>query len=538
MILILTFYKRRRTQIRLAQRAYRNRKETTISSLEKKVQDLRGNNEEMSNIFINLYDFVVSQGILNRDPELAHQFQSATERFVSLAKSAGNDDSNPEENGSDKNQKHDSTEADSDRRTKGRKTASKLVTTQEISPPISEPTSNPWGGYTLAKEDSPVHELDLEFKPLDRSGMQIISRPTEDNASFPFEFMDSHLVSQYADRSDIQVISRPTEDNASFPFDLMGLQQYRSEVPSLDNYSQMYMSTSFPPPPTSFSFSEVSFARRIHRSTTEAALRLASMPNPPPIKYQRVFGITSMYESNDAIIARLKRVLAKSSKETLSQWKEPFLHLGGSGTFYPAPEMDRNSDSMPKLQSGYSVGPFSPEASQVQELVDEDMTINLPAFRSDFFDSNDVEGYLRSRGIEIPPAADFVSVEIDLDSFSEITSRRNSSTPGTISPRTPLTSVDNMLLHTSNTSNPTGVDFMKSAGSNPTYSHDFSSWNFNAHATHDSGHNSRPEFDPLTGYQVSSTSHSPRSPKSVVTINVKTFVEGNILLLSPIKTQN
>lgn len=324
----LMLSKRRRTQIRLAQRAYRNRKETTISSLEKKVQDLRGNNEEMSNIFINLYDFVVNQGILGRDAELAHQFQSATERFVSLAKSAANDDSNQEENTSDKNQKQDSAEPDSSRRIKGRKAVAKASPPprQIISPPISEPAPNPWGGYTVTKDNTPSRDMELQYRPMDRSNIQIITRPTENNASFPFEFPGSQYKSndpsdiqaisrltednasfpteypdsQYRanDRSDMQIISRPTEDNASFPFDLTDLQQYRAEVPASEAFSQSLMSSAYPPPPNSYGFTEMSFARRIHRVTTEAGLRLASSPHPSPSTYQRVFGITSMFESN------------------------------------------------------------------------------------------------------------------------------------------------------------------------------------------------------------------------------------------------
>jgi hypothetical protein len=70
----------------MAQRLYRCRKEATISSLQMKVQDLRGINEEMSKIFINLYNFALSHGLLRREPEFGQQLQSATERFMALAR--------------------------------------------------------------------------------------------------------------------------------------------------------------------------------------------------------------------------------------------------------------------------------------------------------------------------------------------------------------------------------------------------------------------------------------------------------------------
>lgn len=46
---------RRRTQIRLAQRAYRNRKDTAITTLEDKVKDLEDANENMSKEFMNFF---------------------------------------------------------------------------------------------------------------------------------------------------------------------------------------------------------------------------------------------------------------------------------------------------------------------------------------------------------------------------------------------------------------------------------------------------------------------------------------------------
>src|SRR6266536_374836 len=157
---LLTFVQRRRTQIRMAQRAYRHRKETTISSLEKQVQDLRGTNEEMGNIFISLYDFAVGKGLLQREPEFGQQLQSTTERFLALAKATANEDSNHDENQAEKSgngkQNHVDVEADSGqsgRRANGQKASPKKR--QEATPPVSE-ASNAWGGYSLSKEDSPI----------------------------------------------------------------------------------------------------------------------------------------------------------------------------------------------------------------------------------------------------------------------------------------------------------------------------------------------------------------------------------------------
>lgn len=405
---------RRRTQIRMAQRAYRHRKETTISSLEKQVQDMRGTNEEMSNIFINLYDFAIAKGLLQREPEFGQQLQSATERFLALAKVT--QDENHEDSHED-GAKHD--EGGSSRPAKVRRTSPKKR--QEATPPVSESTTT-WGGYTLTKDDSPVEELDMGFQ-------------------------QNH---GYRRSDDLQIVTRPTEDNASFPFDLMDLQTYRVEVPEIEGLPQNFFPQSQPPLPNSYNYNELSFARRIHRAATETAFKLITSNNPKMIaRRQQVFGLCLLYESEEAIESRLRRLMAKSTKETLQEWRAPFPHIGGAGTYYPMDNSDASGELMPKFRTGYSMGPFSPSTSRVEELMEDDMKCNLPGFEGEFFDPNDVEGYLRGHGLDIAPAAEFVTGDINLAELGEVLSPRSStsdSVASTVSPKTPRSSAGNIPL--------------------------------------------------------------------------------------------
>lgn len=57
-----------------------------ISSLEKKVRELTGVNEEMSCVFISLYDSAANIGLLQREPEFAQQIRVCTKRCLALAK--------------------------------------------------------------------------------------------------------------------------------------------------------------------------------------------------------------------------------------------------------------------------------------------------------------------------------------------------------------------------------------------------------------------------------------------------------------------
>jgi hypothetical protein len=398
----------------MAQRAYRHRKETTISSLEKRVQDLQGTNEEMSNIFISLYDFAVGKGLLDREPEFGRQLQSTTERFLALAKTAEEHDDHHGEEG----EKHDGEAESGSGKTKGRRASPKKR--QETTPPVSEP-ANIWGGYTLSKEDSPIEEIDMGYQP----------------------------DQQYKPREDLQIITRPTEENASFPFELMDLQQYRVEVPQIEDYSQNFFPQSQLPLPSTHSYHEFSFARRIQRGAIEMGLRLITTADPSDKRYQRVFGFSLLYESKEAIEARLKRLHNTSTKETLQEWRAPFVHVGGSGTYYPMHESDVNGELIPKFRTGYSMGPFSSQVSQVQDLLDDDMKCSLPGFEGEFFDPNDVEGYLRGRGLDIPPAADFVTGELDLLALTDMSSPKSHSSDtisSGLSPLTPRSPVGSILL--------------------------------------------------------------------------------------------
>src|SRR5271170_2112468 len=73
---------RRRTQIRLAQRAYRHRKETTISALKQKVSEMENTIEQMNRSFSQLHDNVFDLGIFASKPALAQQLKSTAEQFV------------------------------------------------------------------------------------------------------------------------------------------------------------------------------------------------------------------------------------------------------------------------------------------------------------------------------------------------------------------------------------------------------------------------------------------------------------------------
>ncbi|KAF4627248.1 hypothetical protein G7Y89_g10913 [Cudoniella acicularis] len=504
---------RRRTQIRMAQRAYRNRKETTISSLEKQVQDLRGTNEEMNNIFIALYDFAVGKGVLQREPEFGRQLQSTTERFLSLARSTA-EDVNQEENPAEDSEKQERTIQESEtgrQKKKGRRSPTKKGRIQTLTPPPPPPPPP----LPPASGNSPIWS---DF-PLDKAKDVV----EEIQPGYPSRAYESRNRVE-----EMQVITRPTEENASFPFDFMDLQQYRVEVPTMEDFSQHFLPQSQPSLPSTYSYSESTFARRLHRGANQRALALITSEHPDPVRFQRVFGFTLMYETKESIIARCRRLVSGSSKDTLSNWRAPFVHVGGAGTHYPYHEGEVNEELMPKLRTGYSMGPFPATVTEIQdEVLEADMRCTVPGFEGEFFDPNDVEGYLRGRGLDIPPAADLVTIQLDFSLLSENSGARSNSTSSvtsvmtTLSPRTPKSG------RSIGFENSFTMDPKQAEGDSFPFPTSFSTWDF----SEKDASNIEPSF--LTMPEQGSTIRTPDitlndsgpSEKRILTLNVETLID-------------
>jgi hypothetical protein len=409
----------------MAQRAYRHRKETTISSLEKQVQELRGANEEMSNIFLNLHDFARQRGILDRERDFSNHLKSSTERFLALAKSIAADDSAREDdtNSADGRKKTQSPDPEPSRRNH----QVKPTATQIESSLSMEPHPSAMWGYQMAKDNDADDQRIQGLSQLDELNTQT--------------FMN--LPRQQGH----QIISRATPDNASFSFDIDTdfLQNFRAEVPDIfETYQKVVTFQESLPLPKTLSHSEATFGRHLQRASMERGWRLITDKDPDPIRFQEVFGFCLHFESRDQIEMRLRNALdaTTTSKDALFDWKQPFVHLGGSGTYYPLDE-DISGSLMPKFRTGMSMGPFSPAVLETREhaMLDE-FRMNMPGFDGPWFDSSEVDNYLRSCGINIPPNVEFITIDLDSiklrDSSSPI-SLSDSSFSNTYSPKTPTT---------------------------------------------------------------------------------------------------
>ncbi|KAM3526119.1 hypothetical protein NHJ13051_003613 [Beauveria bassiana] len=247
---------RRRTQIRLAQRAYRHRKDNAITSLEEKVKELEKSNADMSREFHKFHDLVLAQGLLDASSEAANRFRAVTDNFL---------------------------------RINGRNVGE----TGYISPEDERTTViDGFRGPPEASCGSSIGTQSSSKSHQDTSGhTQLVPSPGSRTA---VDSMTSY-----------EVIAQATPDNASFP-----LYTDMDVVPNLAGYAAMTSPFATLPLTSSLSYHEHSFGRRLQRRTTERGLFLASMANPPPERYAAVFGFSLLFESRETIARRLSQQLA------------------------------------------------------------------------------------------------------------------------------------------------------------------------------------------------------------------------------------
>lgn len=82
---------KRRKQLRLAQQAYRRRKEDTIDALQTRVHGLESGIEELSQSFLSFSTLLLETGQLEQHPQITSALQNITQQCVSLAKEASDE---------------------------------------------------------------------------------------------------------------------------------------------------------------------------------------------------------------------------------------------------------------------------------------------------------------------------------------------------------------------------------------------------------------------------------------------------------------
>ncbi|KAF2820274.1 hypothetical protein CC86DRAFT_119051 [Ophiobolus disseminans] len=427
---------RRRTQIRLAQRAYRQRKETTISSLKQQSTQLHSIIEQMNKTFLRFNDAALKSGLLQLNPGLTRELKHATETFTSLAKTASELEA-----------------GDDDVDVEGE-------VTRQPPPAAVSPTEEAlhigWG-YSAMPDRS------------DKPATQYIQTQTQpenyfnnfNNGSFSTSLMPRRqvMVGEFFDQSSDFSSNRQTtptsQQQPQLPFGLVDLLN-QSNAPFSSTNSHIY-SVNIPTPditpPTTrlstpplqlppltkaltpiftYSHDETNFARRLSRAALETGFHLLSSANIRPSALNYVFKLSLPYLSLEQLRARFKMMLARGVNEELDFWETPFIHLGGAGTHYPRKDVNGNFLALKNSWTIRQIGPVDKKMARMENVANgrwEDLTdIDLTHFEGEWFDSYDVQGYLEEHwNCKLDPKSSFAECMIEEEETEQFDSTRRSS---------------------------------------------------------------------------------------------------------------
>ncbi|OCK76726.1 hypothetical protein K432DRAFT_385208 [Lepidopterella palustris CBS 459.81] len=426
---------RRRTQIRLAQRAYRQRKETTISSLKKTVSELQSAIDEMNQSFLRFNDSALNSGILSLRPELARELKATTETFVKLARAAAIERN---ATGDDEAAEADLDPAAEFHQATAISRASRESQTNQAPsvPPIPEHHEIGWG-YSLQPVETveESHQRDTlsattYFPPMRNSPYELAKSTNSSNflasRSGNYSVPQSNNRDRDSQFSLIDTLMHSVSPNSIQP------QTFYSTIPSPPIISPPPTRTPTPPNPApipaltktmtlrapyTYSFQESTFARRLARATIERGFHLLSMASLRPAAVNHVFKLSLPYMTPEQMLLRFRNFLSKSTSESLECWQTPFIHLGGAGTHYPRRDEHGNVIKPPNSWNVRSIGPFRRLRLEntADHTLSQDIDVDLRGFEGEWFDAHDVEGYLEELGVHIDPQASFAEAYIDVD---------------------------------------------------------------------------------------------------------------------------
>ena len=392
---------RRRTQIRLAQRAYRQRKETTISGLNKRVLSLERTIQDMHKAFLDFQDEANAVGLRNWNPALAGNLHRSAATFAELAKN-GIHESDAE------GEEMEVTQADEASAEAG----GDILSSRDMRPQLAKHESDPGQQRRQPRTDAGLSTNSIwGYSPTFQH--LLIAPDSQDQQQHPVQEIENVQMQNWDAPN--AVIS-PSDQN----FQLYPVQVPETFVappgPSPVDPKSFFQIPSFIsnelPLPRTFSNAEKSFARRLVRRSLEAAIQLLTSPSSTPEEIGRFCKFTFCYSNRSRILNCLKNMVGRDANENLEFWHVPFYHEGGSGLHFPRVGIDATSDPPENWASPGPVGPtfqYTPETDHWNG-VEKARVIQELGIDGEWFDSNDVEQYLRTKGIYLNGESSIVEI--------------------------------------------------------------------------------------------------------------------------------
>lgn len=405
----------------------------------------------MNSAFFDFKDKAVSAGIQRANPRLANYLESIAEHVAKLAKGAAHVSDAEEEEEDELNRalSGQSMEPDESKLAHNRRTVAG-----------SESTHVPMMGYQAVYDEINADNGEIARQvPIAQAQQNNLLLPGWNGAEAMQHPQTEMLATTgFTDNTFGQCEQFPSavgNVNELRDFNNGDVMHYRVDVPALsDAFREIKRSTAassfdkqlsinpWPlgktfydiitlPSPKDFSSQEASFARRLIRYSLEASYRLATNPGSKSEDISRVFKFSWCFANTSRIAEQIRRLLRRSVNENLELWQVPAMHIGGAGLHYPRVGIDAGGQPPEWWANQAPIGPirFSQPETPVPETMTVEQVIESVGFGGEWFDANDVEQYLRSKGLFL----DGQSSVVELQDVGESTpgSQENLEVPAT-----------------------------------------------------------------------------------------------------------
>lgn len=359
----------------------------------------------MNKAFLDFNEKAIAAGIQKGAPPLAKQLELTAERMSEFAKNSKHESDNEEEE-NEPSLSAQTVEIGQERAPNSRRRAAGSGTT-----PVSilgyqttiEEEHDDYDGEIAHQDPAPPAQLD-QFLLSDWTATEAIQLSRND---FPQPTTATEDESQSMQQYRVEIPETTIFAQNSLSFDSMALPEDLNS--SVGKRSLELMSL---PMPTSHSYRETSFARRLMRSTAEANIRLMTNPNSRPEDRKRLCKFTWCFAKSSDMIEHMMTMAQKTVRDGIENWEAPWLHLGGAGLHYPREGVDGETPAPAWWANEVPMGPR--RSTQPETPMPDDMAIAEIIQRvqvaGDWFDSSDVEQYLRTKGLYLDGHSSIVEI--------------------------------------------------------------------------------------------------------------------------------
>lgn len=350
---------RRRKQTRMAQRAYRNRKQQNFVKLEQEISELRKIISTMHVAFFELYDdLLLEPGISTfQTDRIVRRINVTAGKLNAMSASAGVNLPQVQERGKIAGICPEETHRVQHRALEDRASRHGLTACPPRSPRPSDTT----------------RILDLEFPP---PIFEAASKLQMNSA----ERIAVHAFQTHASTHQHAPVERPIAKDQAY----------------------------------TYSFQESTFARRIQRVCLEFAFHNLSNPGCDPDFLAYAFRWSFTFSDRRTMTQRCQELLKRKAGESLENWSLPYFSVGGAATHFAHVNEDGVQILLPNLITPMESMRVQDNDASYQKGLSSTATAaaasHTSAYDGDWYDAFEVDCYLRSMGIHLAPTSSYVSL--------------------------------------------------------------------------------------------------------------------------------